>query len=264
MRRLMADPVQLELHEPVAVLRLNRPGVHNAVDATVMERLEAALDVLDGSDARVVIVTGTGRKTFCAGGDLTYFTTLETPRGGGAMSRRMQAILRRLTTESRVAIAALNGDVIGGGCEIAVACHLRIAAAGIRFSFRPAALGLIPGWGGGLRLFRLLGRSSALRLLLLAETLEVDEALRLGLVDRVAERDALMDEAMAWARRIASHSPAAVRALLELDRAVGRDDEAAVVETETRLFAELWGGDDFQRVLEEWRQRREDGSSRRS
>lgn len=244
----MTEPVQIELRDDAtAVLRLNRPEVHNAVDGTVLEGLEAALDVLDASPVRAVIVTGTGPRTFCAGGDLGYFATLGAAADDGvALSRRVQAILERLG-RGRAVIAALNGDVIGGGCEIAVACHLRIAAADVRFSFRPVAMGLVPGWGGGQRLCRLVGRSTALRLLLLAATIDAGEALRLGLVDRVVDRQRLMDEADTWARTIAAQPPAAVRAVLELD---------GDAERETRLFGELWSGEDFRRVLDEWRRRK--------
>lgn len=251
----MTDCVQYERHEGIAVLRLHRPEVHNAVDLAVIERLEGVLDELEVSDARVVILTGTG-KSFSAGGDLAYFHGLDEPGDGVAMSRRMQAILRRLEDGPWPVIAALNGPVIGGGCEIAVACHLRLAASGIRFAFRPAALGLITGWGGGLRLFRLLGRSTALRLLLGAETLSADKALSLGLVDRIVAPERLMDEALEWAERIAGNVPASLRAILALDRSIRRDGGAEVIETETRLFGELWDGPDFKRALDTWQQKR--------
>lgn len=226
------------------------------IDDEVMARLETVLDELESSSVRAVILTGAGAKTFSAGGDLTYFTTLDAPGDGEAMSRRAQAILRRLVDGPRPVIAAVNGDALGGGCELAVACHLRIAAEGVRFSFRPAALGLITGWGGGLRLFRLVGRSTALRLLLMAETVGAEEALRLGLVDRIVPADRLLDEAMAWAERIASCSAASVRAILELDKAIRSGDEETAVAAETRLFGELWEGDDFRRALGEWKERR--------
>lgn len=244
----MTETVQLELRDDAtAVLRLNRPEVHNAVDGDMMDRLEAALDVLDASAARAVIVTGAGRRTFCAGGDLGYFATLGASADDGvALSRRVQAIFERLG-RGRAVIAALNGDAIGGGCEIAVACHLRIAAADVRFSFRPVTMGLIPGWGGARRLSRLVGRSAALRLLLLSATIDAGEALRLGLVDRVVEPGRLMDEAESWARTIAAQPAPAVRALLELD---------GDAEQETRRFGELWSGEDFRRVLEDWRRRK--------
>lgn len=250
----MKEPIELELRGATAVVRLARPEVHNAIDGAVAERLEASVETLEANGVRAVIVTGTGERTFCAGGDLGYFATLEAS-DGAAMSRRMQTVLDRLA-HGRVMIAALNGDVIGGGCELAVACHLRIAAAGVRFMFRPVAMGLITGWGGGRRLFRLLGRSAALRLLLLAETIDADEALRLGLVDRVVPRERLMDEASSWAERIAAQPPSAVRSILELDHAIASAGDGTVAELETRLFGELWSGGDFRRVLEEWRSRR--------
>ncbi len=253
------ESVLLERRGAVAVVRLNRPEVHNAVDAAVIEGLEAAVDAVeDDPDVRAVVLAGAGERTFCAGGDLSYFEHLPTGRDAVAMSRRVQAVLSRLEDGPRPVIGALAGDVLGGGCEIAVACHLRIAGEGIRFSFRPAALGIVTGWGGGRRLFRLVGRSAALRLFLLAETITSDEALRLGLVDRVVPRGQVDEEAVAWGERIAAVSSASVRSFLELDRTIRTAaPEEVVVETETRLFGELWDGEDFRRSHDDWLRRRE-------
>lgn len=264
------SPVTFERRGAVAVIRLDRPDKHNAVNGAIVARLEAIsreLEVMasgdgaSGDDAsakeavRAVVLHGAGEKTFCAGGDLAYFSRLEGEDAGEAMSRRMQATLSRLTGGPRPVIAALGGDVLGGGCELAAACHLRIAAEGIRFAFRPAALGAFTGWGGGRRLFRLVGRGAALRLLLGAETIDAAEALRLGLVDRVVPKERLFAEALAWAERIAANDPASVAAFLELDRSIHRDTPEEVAEVETRLFDELWRGETFQELLAEWRRK---------
>lgn len=256
------ESVLLEKNGAVAVVRLNRPEVHNAVDAAVIEGLEDAVDSIeDDPEVRAVVLTGAGERTFCAGGDLAYFEHLPTGGDAVAMSRRVQAVLGRLEDGPRPVIAALAGDVLGGGCEIALACHLRIAGEGVRFSFRPAELGIVTGWGGGRRLFRLVGRSAALRLFLLAETVPSDEALRLGLVDRVVPRGLVVEKAVAWGDRIADVSPASVRAFLELDRTLrNRPHEAA--EVETRLFGELWDGEDFRRSHDDWLRRRRESRSR--
>lgn len=249
------DPVQLERQPGVAVLRLARPEVHNVVDDRVLDRLEHLVEELEGDGTEVLVLTGAGSRTFCAGADLSWVAALPDHRQGLELSRRMRAVLERLHGGPRPVIAAVNGDALGGGCEILTACHLRIASATARFSFRQATMGVVTGWGGGARLFRLLGKSKALRLLLTAETIDAARALALGLVDRVVPADELMDEALATAERIAANSPASVAAFLELARAADPPD-AAVAELEERLFARLWDGEHFRRKVAQWRQRK--------
>ncbi len=241
----------------VGIIRLNRPEVHNAVDAAMMEALEAVLEEVDGlPDLRALILTGAGRRSFCAGGDLEYFAGLERREDGRAMSRRMAAVLRRLADGPRPVIAAIGGDALGGGCEVAVACHLRIAAPTARFSFRQAAMGVVTGWGGGVRVLRLLGRSHALRLLLTAETIDAAEARRIGLVDLVVEHsDQLISEATALARRIAANAPEAIAAFLELARTYDSGGVAAAERREAELFEQGWVGEHFRRKVAEWARR---------
>lgn len=255
---MSSNPVQFDRRGAVGLIRLNRIEVHNVVNDAVMSRLESILGQLnDDAEIRTLIFTGAGRRTFSAGGDLDYFSTLTAPGAGTEMSRRMQAILRRLADGPRAVIAAVNGDALGGGCEILTACHLRIAASHARFSFRQAAMGLITGWGGGLRLFRLVGRSNALRVLLTAETLDAAEALRIGLVDRVVEAQDLEEEAFALAGQIAANSQESVQAFLDLARAVDRAGNDRATARETDLFGRCWEGEDFRRRLSEWRRDRE-------
>ena len=245
----------------MAVLRLTRPEVHNVVGLATINRLEALLDQLDADlEVRVLVLTGRGVKSFCAGSDLTDLVPLVD--GGTAqrasaleMSPRMSAILDRLEAGPRVTVAALAGSAYGGGCELLTACHLRVAGQGIRFSFRQAAMGVSTGWGGGERLFRLVGRSRALRLLLTADTLEADEALRIGLVDFLVPQDQVLDEALALAERIANNAPEAIAAFLELARAV-EESPGTAREIESRLFAELWQGETFWQRVASWRDRR--------
>ncbi len=237
----------------VGVITLNRPEVHNAVDASMMAALEDVLDRVDRQpEIRVLILTGAGH-SFCAGGDLTYFASLDSSDDGRAMSRRMSALLGRLADGPRPVIAAAGGDALGGGCEVLVACHLRLAAPNARFGFRQAAMGVVTGWGGGVRVLRLLGRARALRLLLTAETIDAAEAQRLGLVDFVASGgDQLMDEALSLARKIAANAPESIAAFLDLARTLEADGPAAAEQRETELFAQTWAGDHFRRRVAEW------------
>ena len=247
-------PVTFEAAGGIGVITLNRPEVHNAVDASVMQSLEEILDGVDRRpDLQVLIVTGAGRRTFCAGGDLKYFAGLKDRESGRAMSRRMSAILSRLADGPRPVIAAVGGDALGGGCEVLVACHLRVAAPTARFSFRQAAMGVVTGWGGGVRVLRLLGRARALRLLLSAETIDAAEARRVGLVDFVAsDGNSVMEEAMALARRIAANAPESIAAFLELARTYEAEGSVVAERCEADLFAQGWVGEHFRRRITEW------------
>lgn len=254
------DHAELELFGAVAVLRLTRPEVHNVVAMATIDRLEQLLDQLDADpEVRVLVLTGRGVKSFCAGSDLADLAPLvdgsaEQRAAALDMSPRMSAILDRLEAGPRVTIAALVGSAYGGGCELLTACHLRVAGQGIHFSFRQAAMGVSTGWGGGVRLFRLVGRSRALRLLLTADTVDTDEALRIGLVDFLVPQDQVLDEALALAERIAGNAPASIAAFLELARAADQSPETARA-VEERSFGELWQGEAFWQQVATWRDR---------
>lgn len=248
----------LDRHGAVAVLRLDRPAVHNVVGLATIDRLEALLDELDGwQDVVVLVLTGTGEKTFCAGSDLGDLATVDDREAALDMSPRMQGILDRLDRGPRVTLAALNGSAYGGGCELLTACHLRIAAAGSRFSFRQAKMGVSTGWGGGGRLFRLVGRSHALRLLLTADTISADEALRIGLVDQVVPGDRVLDETLELAQRIAGNHPPSLAAFLALANLADQETHNAILAEERRLFGELWRDNTFWENVEAWKVRRQ-------
>ena len=243
----------------VAVVRIDRPEVHNAVDAAVLKGLEQAIRAIKGSDARAVVLTGSGTRTFCAGADLSWLAGRDDHGEGLELCRRMESLLAGLADGDRPILAAIGGDAFGGGCELALACHLRIASSHARFCFRQTAMGLVTGWGGGRRLFRQVGRSAALHLLLTAEPIDAAEALRIGLVDRVVPGARVLDETLALARRIAAGAPGSVRAFLELARAVDAEGAAtgeSAAAVEAALFAKLWDGEDFAARLDAWRARR--------
>ncbi|RMG61942.1 MAG: enoyl-CoA hydratase/isomerase family protein, partial [Calditrichaeota bacterium] len=136
--------VQLEIGEGVATLWLDRPERHHAIDRGMMDGLEAALDRLDQqTDCRVLILTATGEESFCAGGDLTYFASLKTETAVRSMCHRMIGLLTRLSNERRVVVAAVNGQALGGGCEMLAYAHLRVASRRARFAFRQAVNGIV-------------------------------------------------------------------------------------------------------------------------
>lgn len=236
----------------IAVITLNRPEVHHAISEEMMTRLEEILDEIEGQpEVRVIILTASGETSFCAGGDLNYFMHLKTRQQARNMSLRMQSILNRIWSGERVVIAAINGQVFGGGCEILTACHFRIASSNARFSFRQAANGVITGWGGGLRLFRILGHKG-LHLLLTADNVDARLALQYGFVDTIVEIKALLPAAMALASRIIQNSADAVKIFLDLYRRSHIDTEESLVEFETEAFTDLWVGKDFQKWINEY------------
>ena len=255
------DQVKLEIEtcagdSLLGVVTLNRPAVHNAVDGATMGRLESILDRVEADPrVRALILTGAGGESFSAGGDLKYFARLESRDAAVAMSKRMQAILARLYAGERVVIAAVNGQALGGGCEMLTACHFRIAATGARFGFRQAANGLITGWGGGTRLFSLVGRAHALDLLLTSRTLGAEEAVAMGLIDRAVPADRLMEEARELTHAVCANPAPAVRAFLDLARTLDRGDRDAAVRRETELFGDCWMGEDFRRILRGFNER---------
>lgn len=243
--------------DEIGVVRLNRPEVHNAINESVMDALEAVFDRVESDpQIRALIITGTGSKSFCAGGDLEYFATLDTREKGIEMSKRMQTLLERLWSSSKPVVAAINGQAIGGGCEIITACHVRIAASTASFAYRQAVNGLITGWGGGARLFHIVGRNHALNLLLSGESIDTAEALRIGLIDQIEEPQNLFDAALAFAKKISRHSRGVVAAILELARLHYNCNLEKAIERETELFGERWTSEEFRQAIKAFQDKR--------
>jgi enoyl-CoA hydratase len=247
---MTAETVKFQIEDHIAFVTLNRPEVHNAVSAGMMHALESVLEIIEANkELFCIILTGAGKESFCAGGDLKYFTTLKTGEAGKEMSLRMQNILNRLWNGKIPVIAAINGQALGGGCEILTACHLRIAASRATFAFRQTANGIITGWGGGVRIFQQVSTSQAMRLLLMAESINSKEALKIGLVDKIVESSQLMNEAKRVANEICQNSEDAIQKVLELKRMIDQGDINRAIEFETNAFADLWDGNHFRNFI---------------
>lgn len=244
--------ITLTYREQVAVLTLTRPQVHNVIDLETMAGWEQCLKEIERENPLAVILTGEGEQSFCAGGDLNYFTQLRDQMAVDQMSRRMQALLNKMYEGPRPVIAAVNGNAYGGGCEILTACHLRIASAQARFQFRQSAMGVVTGWGGGTRLLRELGRGSALSLLLTGASVDAVRAREIGFIQSVVAPNHLMEEAHNWAAMIASRAPEAVRAFLELARINDTKPMSDTRKKETDLFVALWQRPWFQRAMDDF------------
>jgi enoyl-CoA hydratase len=200
-----------EVKDQVARVTLNRPKVLHALNAQVFDELEAVFSSLATDPAvRVILLTGSGEKAFAAGADINELAGTD-PVAGEAKARRGQAVFRLIETCGKPVIACINGFALGGGCELALACTLRIASTNARLGQPEVKIGIIPGYGGTQRLPRLIGKGAALKMILTAEMVSAAEALRLGLVDEVVAPDQLLPRAEQLAQTIAGMAPLAVR-----------------------------------------------------
>ncbi|MFD6451964.1 enoyl-CoA hydratase/isomerase family protein [Nocardia sp. NPDC055165] len=224
--------VELELDEGVAVITIDRPHARNAIAPVTMDELDEALDKAAG--ARALVVRGAGERAFVSGGDLKELSALRTEEQAAAMAWRMRSICDRLASFPAPVIAALNGHALGGGAEFAVAADIRVAADDIKIGFNQSALAIMPAWGGAERLAALVGKSRALLLAGSGAILDVVEAQRLGLVDRVLPRAEFEDGWRALARSLATPQAA------EIKRVVG----GVSAEEAVAAFARLWVADE--------------------
>lgn len=197
--------------EGVLTITFNRPQVLNALNAATMRELSAAISEAENdADIRCVILTGAGDRAFVAGADINELRAIPDGPQGAEFARRGQEILFRIENLSKPVIVAINGYALGGGCELAMACDIRIAADTARLGQPEINLGIIPGYGGTQRLPRLVGKGQAKWLVLSGEPITAQEALRIGLVDKVVPATELMTSARDLARRIAAKPPIAV------------------------------------------------------
>ena len=208
------ENVIVERTDGVATVTVNRPAVMNALNAATLDELQRVTGDLTADDAvRVVVLTGAGGKAFVAGADIKELSLL-TPTTAEAQARRGQAICDNLEQMGKPVIAAINGYALGGGCELAMACTLRMAADTARIGQPEISLGLIPGYGGTQRLARLVGSGRALEIMLTGQTISADEAWRIGLVNRVVPADDLTDTVRTFALQLAAQAPIAMRYIL--------------------------------------------------
>lgn len=209
------DNLLLERDGPVATVTINRPQVLNALNAATLTELDRVTSELAADDSvRAVILTGAGPKAFAAGADINELSR-QTPDGLLALALNGQRIFHAIERLGKPVIAAVNGFALGGGCELAMACTLRIAADTARLGQPEINLGLIPGYGGTQRLSRLVGKGRALELMLLGTPITAAEAERIGLVNRVVPAAELMTQVQSIARGLADKAPVAVRYIID-------------------------------------------------
>jgi len=218
----------LEKNGAVAVLTINRPKALNALNSDTLSELSTVLDELGrDSSVKAVILTGSGEKAFVAGADISQMKDLNALEGR-QFAQLGQATFRKLELLPQPVIAAINGFALGGGCELAMACDIRLAGENAKFGQPEVTLGLTAGFGGTQRLPRLVGTGLASELLFTGDIIDVQEAYRIGLVNHVYPVDTLMEEAQKLAKRIAGRAPAAVQlSKSAIQRGVNMDLDSA-------------------------------------
>jgi enoyl-CoA hydratase/3-hydroxyacyl-CoA dehydrogenase len=234
------EKVQLETRGDVAIAWLNNPPA-NSIHPQVIEELDRIWQHVDGSDEiRVLLIASANPQLFCAGADIKAFTQMD-EAGGRKLLEEGHGLLRSFERSSTVTIAAVNAIAFGGGCELAMACDVRIAAESASFGQPEINLGIIPGFGGTQRLPRLVGAAKALEMNLAGEPISADEAEQHGLVNRVVPDHELFDTAFAWARKLAGQAPVAVG---QVKAVSGRADLDEGIEAEKEGFAAVFASED--------------------
>ncbi|MGB3071366.1 MAG: enoyl-CoA hydratase-related protein [Ottowia sp.] len=212
--------IELTYQDEFALLQINRPDALNALSFSLIKDIGEAFSSVERSEARALVITGAGEKSFCAGADIKELVkrTLSEQRRGAELGQAVFSHLDRLRIPS---IALVNGYAFGGGCELALACTFRLAAPSARFGLPEIKLGLIPGYGGTQRLPRLIGESRAMEMILTGRTVKADEALQMGLVNRIVEAP-LQEAAFAFAREFTGYGALALQFAREaVQRAFG-------------------------------------------
>ncbi len=233
-------PVKLERRGEVAIAWLERPPA-NSISPEVVEALERVwAAVADPGEVRALVFASANPMLFCAGADIKAFTTMD-ETAGRALVERMHALLRKMERAPLVTIAAVNGAALGGGCELAMACDIRLAAESATFGQPEISLGIIPGFGGTQRLPRLVGEARALEMNLSGESISAQVAYEIGLAHRVVDDHELFETALSWARKLAERPPLAVE---QIKRVSAAGDLDAGIEAESAAFAQVFGSED--------------------
>lgn len=242
---MSATPLLSADHGAVRLLTINRPDKLNALDTATLDALDAAFAAAaDDDSVRVVVLTGSGPKAFVAGADIAQMNTL-TPVQGRDFSLKGQRLMRRIEKMPKPVIAMINGFALGGGLELAMACHLRIAADAAKVGQPEINLGLIPGFGGSQRLLRLAGRAATLELCLTGTPVDAARALQLGIVNRVVPAAELEAETMKLAQQLANAAPLALRGILDCIAVGGECGIEEGLEYESAQFGLMFATEDM-------------------
>lgn len=227
----------------IAIITINRPDKLNALNRETLSELDAAIDdAISTTEIYGIIITGSGEKAFVAGADISEFSGLK-PEEGKKLSAFGQNIFRKIELSPKPVVAAVNGFALGGGCELAMACHLRIASDNAKFGQPEVKLGLIPGYGGTQRLVHLIGKTRATELLMTGNMINAQQALEIGLLNYVTTQSELIQKCKELLEKVRQNSPYAISAIIRsLDACF--TDGVDGFKTEVEEFAKCFSSDD--------------------
>lgn len=228
----------LETAGPVAILTINRPSALNALNIQTLQELSAAMGELENqAEIRVIILTGSGEKSFVAGADIKEFADFKTPEAKAMAANGQREVFNKIENLRKPVIAAVNGFALGGGLELAMACHIRYASSNAKLGLPEVTLGLIPGYGGTQRLPKLVGKGLANELIFSAKMISAERAREIGLVNEVFALEDLMNKTRELAETIARNAPSAITKAIEC---VNLADTSEGFEKEIQAFGELF------------------------
>jgi len=231
------------LEDGILTLTINRPEALNALNRNVIDALSAALEAAqDNPEVRVIVLTGSGEKAFVAGADIKEFADFDQAQGEDLARRGQRDLFDRVEQSRKPVVAAVNGFALGGGLELAMAAHVRVASTNARMGLPEVSLGVIPGYGGTQRLAQIVGKGKAMEMVLTAGMIDAEAALACGLVNQVVEQEILLESAQAMAGKIAKNAPTALAAALDSVLAgYGREGFGV----EIQRFGQCFTTDDF-------------------
>ena len=234
--------IKVRLDESVAILTISRPAQNkvNVLTLTAMKELNECLDAASQDDQiRVVVITGEGPYTFVAGADIKEIAKISSKEQAVDLAKKGQAVFNKIENSEKPVICAVNAICLGGGMELAMACHIRIASDKAKFGQPEVLLGIIPGFGGTQRLLRICGPAKACEIILTGDQISAKDALDIGLVNQVVPEGRLLKEAVGLAKKIASRPPIAVKLILKAIREGMAKDLSAGLELEANLFGDI-------------------------
>jgi len=235
----------LDIKDNIAVVTLNRPDKLNALNEQTINDLDSIFEELKENElVYVVVLTGSGEKAFVAGADIKELNKLDMI-SAKEFAEKGQAVFNKIDKFDKPVIAAVNGFALGGGCELALACHIRLASDNAKFGQPEVNLGIIPGYGGSQRLARLINTGRAMEYILTADMISADEAYRIGLVNKVYTQNELLDKAIEMAKKITVKGQQAIRMAVKAVKAVDQMSLKEGQNLEASLFALCCGTEDF-------------------
>lgn len=239
----------------IGVLTINRPNALNALNSKVLDELRETFDKIDLETTRVVIITGAGEKSFVAGADISEMSTASVAEAE-KFGKKGNDVFRKIETFPLPVIAAINGFALGGGCELAMSCDIRICSENAVFGQPEVGLGITPGFGGTQRLPRIVGLGKAKELIYAGNNIKAEEAFRIGLVNHVYPLENLMEEAMKLAGKIAKNAPIAVRASKKaINTGIDIDMDRAII-VEEKLFSSCFETEDQKEAMKAFLEKR--------